>query len=211
MKQFFILFAMLALCGAAYSSVATPVTISSVACTSGVCTVTTSSAHSVAANNPGFCIVGSTQTADNICGAAASVPLSTTYTVNSATMTACSSSCGTSQPAPLFILRTSQGGFGLQTILGCMWTFTPTGAAVSGAVSACSAVLPSNLQTEVNAAIAAGTWIEQPINRAFPASYSATTILNQLLDLQLAAQVALAAATAPGSDAGLECDVTGCN
>lgn len=92
-----------------------------------------------------------------------------------------------------------------------MWTFTPTGAAVANAVSACSSVLPSNLQTEVNGALASGMWIEQPINRIFPLSYSATTIMNQLLDLQLAAQIALAAATAPGSDAGLECDVTGCN
>lgn len=207
----FLAIAFLFLTAILFATLATPASISSVTCAAGVCTVTTSSAHSIAAGNPGFCIVGSSIPADNICGTAATIPLTTTYTVNSAVMAACASSCGTSQPAPLFVIRSSVPSFGQQNIIGCIWTFTATGAAQAGAVSSCSSVLPSNIQSGANGAIASGTWIETSVNRSFPASYSAVTIMNQLLDLQLAMQVAQAAASAPGSPTGRQCDLTGCN
>lgn len=207
----FLTIAFLFLTANLFATLATPVTITSVTCAAGVCTVTTATAHSIVSGNPGFCILASSIPADNICGTANTVPLTTTYTVNSALMAACASSCGTSQPAPLFVIRSSVPSFGQQNIIGCIWTFTATGAAQAGAVSSCSSVLPSNIQSGANGAIAAGTWIESPVNRSFPASYTAVTIMNQLLDLQSAMQIAQAAASAPGSTMGRQCDLTGCN
>lgn len=195
---------------ASFGTLATPSAISSISVSGGVATVTTSVAHNLVANNAGFCIVGSAQAQDNICGTA-TVTDSTHFTVNSSTMVACASSCGTSQPAPLFVLRGQQPSFGVITASGCMWTFVANGIPAPNAVSACSSILPSAIQSEVNGAIASGQWIEQSISRPYPGNVSLPTIDNDLLALQLAYQNAQAAASAPGGIAGKQCDVTGCN
>lgn len=200
----------LLLCSSAFATLATPSAISSITVSAGVATVTTSTAHNLAANNPGFCIVGSGQGADNICGTA-TITNSTVFTVNSATMMACSSSCGTSQPAPLFVLRGQQPTFGVVSASGCMWTFVTTGVPIQNGVSGCSSLLPANIQTEVNGAVASGQWIEQQFSRVYAGNVTLPTIDNDLLALQLAYQNAQSAASAPGGFAGKECDVTGCN
>lgn len=200
----------LLLCTSAFASLATPSVVGSITVSNGTATVTTSIAHNLAANNPGFCITGSSVSADNVCGTA-TVTDATHFTVANAAMLACSSSCGTSQPAPVFVLRGQQPSFGVITAQGCMWTFVSSGVPIQNGVSACSSLLPAAIQSAANGAVASGQWIEQQFARAYPGSVAITTIDSDLLALQLAYQNAQSAASAPGGVAGKECDVTGCN
>lgn len=188
---------------------ANPVSITSIAVSNGVATVTTSAAHNIASNNPGFCIDSSSQSADNICGAA-TVTSSTTFTVNSGSMAGCVSSCGNARPAPFFVLKGQSPNFGIVTVSGCMWTFVATGAPVTNGVSACSSSLPSSIQSAANSAVASGQWIEQQFTRQYPAGVTVPTIENDILALQVAEQNAQAAANAPGGVTGVFCDAVGC-
>jgi len=192
----------------AHATLATPVTISSVTCSAGTCTVTTASAHSIPLNDPGFCILSSSVSADNICGAASTVPTSTTYTVVSATMANCSSSCGTSQPAPVFMVKGSTPSFGQLNVSACLFVFVTSGIPISGATSNCSGQFSGALQTQVNAAIAAGTWVEYEQTHAFSNSSTAATIQQFFQALQFSYQLQQ---LAPGGFTGKQCDVTGCN
>lgn len=211
---------------ASFASTATPVTISSIAVAGTVATVTTSTAHSIPSNNPGFCILGVTvQTVDNVCGAAATVPSSTTYTFNfptGVTILACASSCGTSQPAPLLAIRgnATSCALGSQCVSFCEYVFAPVAVPLANATTACAsafttAAFGSNAATvlsEMNAALASGQIVErfQP-SLPFPALYTVTSVQNKILDIQLSDQTAFAAANAPGLFTGHPCDVTGCN
>lgn len=190
------------------AQLATPVTISSVTCSAGTCTVTTATAHSVPANDPGFCILSSSVSADNICGTAATVPTTTTYTVKSATMAACSSSCGTSQPAPVFMISSSQPQFGQLNVTACMYVFVQTGVPISGGTTNCSAQFSGALQTQINAAIAAGTWVEYDRTTPFSNSATLATIQQYYQALQFSYQLQQ---LAPGGFTAHQCDVTGCN
>lgn len=210
----FLLFCLLLSGLQASGTLATPVTITSITVSNGIATLNMPSAHNIPANNPGGCILGSSQSNDNICFAASTVPTSTSLTIASASMTACSSSCGTVQPAQLFLVKNGQPGLGTQSAFYCMWTFTPNGAAItgSGAITGCASQIGNaTLLNEVNAAIAAGNWIEQDFQPALPSTYTPSSIENYVLAQQFSAQLALAAASAPGSIAGKTCDVTGCN
>jgi hypothetical protein len=194
------------------ASMATPVTVSSVTVSNGVATVVTAAAHNIPSNNAGFCIVGSTVTQNNICGTAASVADSTHFTVNSSAMQACASSCGTAQPSRLFLITGGTPGNGVQNVTYCLWTFTPTGIARSGATTTCAAAeTNANLLAGENAALAAGQWIETVYTQPFPSNNSASTIQNYILGQQFSLQLALNAASAPGAITGKSCDAVGCN
>jgi hypothetical protein len=193
----------------AFGSLATPAPISSVSCSAGVCTVTTSSAHNVSPGDPGFIILGSSVSADNLAGTAASVVDGTHFTVNSTAMANCSSSCGTAQPAPVFILRSSSASFGSQNVSACMWIFVTNGAPISNGTSGCSAQFSGNTQTEINAAIASGSWIEVQQSVPFAQNANLGTIEQYFQALQFSLQ--LAQGFQPGGVTGHECDPTGCS
>lgn len=211
----------------AHASLGTPVTISSITVSSGVATVTTSSVHNIPnANNMGFCILGVvTQTVDNVCGTAATVPSTTTLTFNAPngiTLLACASSCGTLQPSPLFVVKGNIFGciVGKQCVTYCEYNFVAVGLPLSGGTTNCAGAFTtsafganaSTILSEMNAAIAAGQIIETfHSSEQFPSSYNATQIQNKILDIQFADQVALGASNGPGSFIGKACDVTGCN
>lgn len=198
----------LLLSASAFAVLATPVTNNSITCSAGTCAVVTASAHNVSSSDPGFCILSSSQATDNICGTASVVTDATHYSFLSSTGVTCSSSCGTSQPAPVFMLRSSAPQFGQQNVSACMWTFVTTGIPISGGTSGCSAQFSGALQTEINAAIAAGSWVEIADTVGFSNSASVSTIEQYFQALQFSYQLQ---AIAPGNVSGHECDVTGCN
>jgi len=192
----------------AHAQLKTPVTISTITCSAGTCTVTTSAAHSIPLNDPGFCILSSSVTADNLCGTASTVPTTTTFTVVSASMAACSSSCGTAQPAPVFMIQSSKPQFGQLSVTACMYVFVSAGVPISGGTSACSAQFTGALQTELNAAIAAGSWVEYDQTTPFSNSSTLATVEQYYQALQYSYQLQQ---LAPGGFSAHECDVTGCN
>jgi hypothetical protein len=193
---------------ATFAALASPATISSITCSAGTCTVTTSAAHNIGSTDPGFCILSSSVTADNICGAASTVPTGTTFTVVSAVMVACASTCGTAQPAPVFMLSSSRAEFGQQLVSACMWAYVTSPVPISGGTSQCSARFSGNLQSEVNAAIAAGSWVEYVVSVGFSNSATVPTIQQYFQALQFSYQLQT---VQPGGVSGRMCDVTGCN
>lgn len=194
------------------------VTVSSISCSSGVCTVTTSTAHNIPSNDAGFVLAGG-PTADQIASTAASVPTSTTFTFNSNTATTCSSSCGTAQSAPNFIILGNPftGQLGTQGVIACVWTYTTVPFPQSGKTSACSVAIStsvstlSSLASEINGALASGAWVENVVQLTVATSDTTAQIEQELQRIQFAAQLQQAGGAQPGRDTGTVCNSGGCN
>jgi hypothetical protein len=197
----------------AFGASSTPVTVSSISCSAGVCTVTTASAHNVPSNNAGVCLQGG-PAADVLCGIAATVPSSTTFTVNSSSMATCASSCGTAQPAKNFLISgdpiTNQ--LGLHQVTVCIWNYILTPLPSPNKTSGCAAAeTNSTLLTSENGALASGAWYETQITLTFASSDTRAQIEQEFQRIQFAIQLEIAAGIQPGRDAGTFCDAVGCN
>lgn len=215
MKKTILLFALLLLsAGAAFAAASSPVTVSSVTVSSGVVTVTTATAHNIPANNAGFCLQGSSVGVDILCGTAATVPTSTTFTFNSSTALACASSCGTAQPAKNFLVLGNPltGTLGIQQVTVCVWNYIQTPLAFPNRTSACaSAETNATLLTSENGALASGAWDETVITLTLASSDTRAQIEQEFQRIQFARQLAIAAGIQPGRDTGTFCDAVGCN
>jgi hypothetical protein len=196
----------------AFAITATPTAISTMTFAAGVLTVN-STAHGLAANN-GFCILGSSVAADNFCGTVLAVTNANTFTTKLSTGVACAATCGTVQPAKLFLIAGDpfQPAQGQINVTYCIWNTTATPLPVANGTSGCAnGETNATLLNEENSAIAAGTLIETHETRNFPGNWDITKVFNFLLDLQLSKQIAIAAAAQPGRDTGRFCDTVGCN
>lgn len=207
MKTLLKLFLLCVLAVPGFGQLATPVSVTSVTVSSTTATVTTGSAHGLSAGQ-GFCDLASSQSADIICSTVATVPSSTTFTYVSSTAVACSSSCGTNQPARRFIWANvdAQSDLGEFIVQVCVWLTTATPAPLSGGSSACSSATANE-----NAAIAAGTTVEKVYHILLPGSYAlsdANTFMNKF---QQSKQSAFANTVQPGAILGHSCDSVGCN
>ncbi|HLZ92937.1 MAG TPA: hypothetical protein VKQ28_14585, partial [Candidatus Acidoferrum sp.] len=118
-----------------FAATATPVAITGVTVAGNILTVTTLSAHGLSATLPsGFCIAGSSASADNVCGVVASVPTSTTFTFTLAGGAACAATCGTAAPAKRVIwlqTATVSGGYQVSYLLWLTTTVPLAGRASS--------------------------------------------------------------------------------
>jgi len=201
-----------------FGAASTPVTISSITVSSGVATVTTSAVHNIPASNPGFCIKGVVaQTVDNVCGTAATVPTTTTFTFNApagVTLVACASSCGTAQPAKNFLIAGNPitNLLGLQNVTVCVWNYIQTPLPVPNENSSCSsAETDATLLSEENGALASGSWFETTLTLTFASSDTRAQIEQEMQRIQFAMQLAIASGIQPGRDRGTFCDAVGCN
>jgi hypothetical protein len=212
MKNFLAL--LLLVSSLAFGAASTPVTVSSVTVSSGVATVTTSAVHNIPLSNGGFCLQGSSITADILCGTVATVPSSTTFTFNSTAALACSSSCGTAQPAKnfLFLGNPLTGTLGLQQVTVCVWNYIATPLAVPNKTSVCAgAESNATLLISENGALASGAWDETVITLTLASSDTRAQIEQEFQRIQFARQLAIAAGIQPGRDTGTFCDAVGCN
>lgn len=197
----------------AQGAASTPVSVSGITCTSGTCTVTTSAVHNIPSTEPGFCLQGG-PAADVLCGTVASVPTTTTFTVVSATMATCSTSCGTAQPAKQFLILGDPitNTLGVQQVTACVWNFITTPLPISGATSSCSTAEPNaTLLTSENAAIASGVWIEALITLQLAQTDPRAQIEAEFQHIQQARQSEFASKIQPGRDLGAFCDAVGCS
>lgn len=192
----------------AFASIATPANISSIAVNGSTVTVTTATAHNVSSSDPGFCILNSSSTPDNVCGTATSITSSTVFVFSLSGATACASSCGTAQPAPVFMLKSSTPQFGQLSVTACMYVFVTAGVSISGGTSQCSGQFATALSGEINTAITNGLWVEYVATTPFSNSATLGTIEQYFQAMQFSYQLQQ---LAPGGFTGHECDVTGCN
>lgn len=205
-------------CLYAQGSSSTPVTVNSISCSAGTCTVTTVSAHNIPANNPGLLMAGG-PAGDVGAFTAATVPTTTTYTVVSSTMVTCSSSCGTAQPGPNFIILGNpfNGQLGLQSVTVCYWNYIQTPLPIANKTSACSAAFNSSVSpgtaalSSINTALAAGIWFESSFTLNFASSDTRAQIEQEFQRVQFAAQNQIVAGIQFGRDIGTICDAVGCN
>lgn len=201
----------------AFATASTPVAVSSISCSAGVCTVTTGTAHNIPSNNPGFALQGG-PAADQLAGTAITVPTSTTFTFNSSTATTCSSSCGTAQPGKNFVIFGNPFAFalGLQSVTACVYNYISTPLPIAGKTSACASALTAsgdnaNLLAAENGALASGAWIETTVTLNLASSDTRAQIEQELQRVQFAAQLQIAAGIQPGRDTATFCDAVGCN
>ncbi len=213
----------------AHAALTTPVTVSSITVSGTVATVTTATPHSipnVAGGNTGFCILGVvTQTVDNVCGAAATIPSTTTYTFNfpnGITILACAASCGTGQPATLFVIKGNSLNcqLGKQCVTFCEFNFAAVPVPISGATTSCASAFTVSafganavtILAQVNAALVSGQFIEisHPAEK-FASTLNSAQLQAELQNIQLADQNANGAANSLGGFIGKACDATGCN
>jgi len=198
----------------AFATSSTPVSVTTVTISSGVATVTTSAPHNIPANNAGFCLQGSTVSQDVLCGTAASVPSSTTFTFNSTTALACASSCGTAQPAKNFLVAGDPltNSIGLQQVTVCFWNYILTPLPINNRTTGCAAAeTNATLLTSENGALASGGWFETQMTLTFAATDTRAQIEQEFQRIQFAMQNAIAAGIQPGRDTGTFCDSVGCN
>lgn len=202
----------------AFATASSPVTVSSINCSAGTCTVTTSTAHNIPTSGAefGFCLQGG-PTGDVLCGAAATVPSTTTFTVSNTintSMATCSSSCGTAQPAKSFLILGNpfNGQLGLQSVFVCIWVYVQNPLPSPNKTSACSAAESNaTLLSAENGALASGNWAEFPVTLSLAAGDTRAEIEQECQRIQLSAQNQIVAGIQFGRDLGTFCDVIGCN
>jgi hypothetical protein len=213
MRKLLLIFTLICLPLLAQGAASSPVTVNSISCTSGTCTVTTAAVHNIPANNPGLTLQGGP--AGDIGGfTAATVPTTTTFTVVSSTMVTCASSCGTAQPAKNFLILGDPltNNLGFQTVTVCVWNYNQTPLSAPNFVSACSLAEPSApLLSAENGALASGAWTETFIVLTFASSDTRAQIEQEIQRMQFARQTAISAGIQPGRDTGTFCDAVGCN
>jgi hypothetical protein len=194
-KVLLMLAVMAAIAPMSRAATAVPVAISGISVSGNTLTVTTSAAHGLSATLPsGFCISGSSVTADNVCGVVLTAPSGTTYTFTLAGGATCAASCGTVAPAKRVIwLQTYTVGGGFQ-VNYLLWLTTTAG--VPGKTSAWSGA-----STAENNALQSGAFIEvQRPSFFFPLGASLAQA-EALLSLDWTAQENLqtGSGVAPGS------------
>lgn len=195
-----------------WGTLATPTAISTTTVASTTVTVN-STAHGQSAGQGG-CIVGSSTANNNTCFLIATATTNSfTFTLQPGqNFTACSSSCGNTRPGALIV-------FGAvapfcdslsQCVQVCLWTYTSSGIAHSGATSACP-----QATAEENAGIASGAVVEVSRTFQMPAIEAISTLFNTFLDYQTSAKNALNGSgftsAQPGSYQTRRCDTAGCN
>lgn len=185
----------------------TPVSISSLARSGNVVTVTTATAHTLTANQ-GFCLAGVTLDASfNGCSTIASITSATVFTYNQQGAASSIGAGGTVTAAKQLIVLTvdaqSQPGYMLVNYLcwltttnpipigqGSVWTATNTNGSTAGSGGASTA--------ESNA-IKAGTTVERQHSEVFPNGTSTATMQGILQTACQKDQANLSAATQPAT------------
>jgi hypothetical protein len=195
MKKFLCLLGLLLAALPSLGAVATPVSVSSVAVSGNTLTVTTSAAHGLSATLPsGFCMTGSSVSADNVCGVVLTIPTGTTFTFTLVGGVVCSASCGSVAPAKRAIwlqTATVSGGYQVTYLLWLTTTSPVAGAAKTSAWPNASAV-------EVNAVVA-GLLIEVQRTQFFPLGTSLANAEAFIVNDWTTQQNALAASVQPGT------------
>lgn len=212
--KLFLLACLLLSAAAAFAQSSSPVTVNSVTCSAGVCTVVTAATHNVPSNNPGFCLQGSSVAQDILCGSAATVADATHFTFKSSTAQNCSSSCGTAQPAKNFLILGNPltAELGLQQVVVCVWNYLQTPLPAPNRTSVCAAAESNpTLLTSENGALASGAWDEKVITITLASSDTRAQIEQEFQRIQFARQIQIAAGIQPGRDTGTFCDSVGCN
>lgn len=211
----------------AHAALATAVPATSIACSAGTCTITTSAAHNISISAPGGCFIagGSLPAADVICFTATSVPSGTTFTLNQslfpyANFVACASSCGTVQSASQFIgFSTAQTlPVGIEQSLVCLWSFVQSPIPTPNASSACSNADFSGVSyalSEINGALSSGAWKEYIVIDSVSGSSTNANIEQEWQRKWFNVQQFYNAGTPtfiqPGALNGILCNTGGCN
>jgi hypothetical protein len=176
-------------------AVATPISVSGVAVAGSTLTVTTATAHGLSATLPsGFCMSGSSVSADNVCGVVLTAPTATTFTFTLAAGAPCVAACGSILPAKRAIwLQTTTVSGGYQvTYLLWLTTISP----VAGAAKASG--WPNASPLEVSAVLA-GSIIEVERSQFFPLGTSLANAEAFIVNDWTTQQNTLAASVQPGT------------
>lgn len=208
MKRASILFLLAILfCIPSFAANATPVTVNSIAVAGSTVTVTTASAHGLAANQ-GFCL----SNPGNVCSAVSTVPNSTTFTFaqpSNVTVAVCASSCGTSAPAPrVIVLDVSQPSAAQMNVHYLLWLTTTSGIG-GGSTSWRSVAASAGPTTAQSAAVAAGNFIEVNLTNSFPSTLTSAQLQTYMQNDYSTRQAALASNTQPAAYYGVIYDGSG--
>lgn len=175
------------------------VSVSTIGVTGPTVTVTTATAHGLTVNT-GFCLSAPA----SVCAVAKTVPTGTTLTFDqpsNITVAACASSCGTGDVSPkIIILDVPTSDQTSQVIHYLLWLTTLNPIPKTGGTSAWVAQNGSaGASTAQVNALAAGSFLEKNISRAFPSTMTTAQIEVVLQNDYNTQQSAIAAGTQPGA------------
>ncbi len=184
-------------------AVSAGVSVSNITSSGSTVTVTTSTAHGLAVNQ-GFSLTGVTPTGLNINSTVATVPSSTTFTFTLVSPPAYTSGGNVKPAKEVIVLAISTNQPGVTTIQYVVWLTTLYPVMRTGATSQWSGA-----SVQENAALTAGTTIENSLSESFPSTFTEAQIETFLAASFASRQAAASAAAQPGQFYGFYFDGTG--